>query len=621
MNYSKKSVKKHLFTYLILFISNMAFGSIVYPVAIPGTGDIVQKLDFEKEVEGESDFSYNHGWAGQGYGLTGTQRGAPESIKVVHTPSSNVFSGKKSLQFYSHNRNSQWRTDHHTTGTEYDNPDKEQQDDFFMPIIKKQGEKGWVATDTPAVLMHIYTEGISSTDEHQYTSLRMPIVSKINRKYKGKNVRPWWPGIWIYQKPSSNKYIIKLRRPASSSMDVPFNFPEAKKIQESTWWTLGLSITPDGNIHYFLTDSYVKNLTMKHYLTSSFQLFDAEGIKRTKVAYQTESVVMISNYATKKHKQFIDDILYTKNNATINAWDPSNKKGEINMLYAHKNPHTRKTEYFSLQNLNNGRYGFFPTDATNNDDWLYLGSKLLSAIKLNQRISKYKHWGDLAIFGDKFGYFNPYSRRYEVFKFSGLFQVLPTDSYQAFPINGGDNYNWKFVGVLGSNISSNLLKNNNAQEGLKYWNIIRNGGEGFASGFYNRSVNKGFNTSYNWSIKEQTIDMNKIGVLTDKDRVMVGAEFKDIYCSNDYLLLEVELKDKNHNIIKRFSTGKRRTRTPKLCKWSEHRLTEQVFKTINIPAGKTVHYITYRDGGKDAEFWKGRYGVVISNAKVTVERN
>jgi hypothetical protein len=46
-------------------------------------------------------------------------------------------------------------------------------------------------------------------------------------------------------------------------------------------------------------------------------------------------------------------------------------------------------------------------------------------------------------------------------------------------------------------------------------------------------------------------------------KVLVGAEFRDVYCGNDYLFLEVELKDEAHNIVKRFSTGKRPTRVPK----------------------------------------------------------
>ncbi|CAB5496393.1 hypothetical protein THERMOT_510 [Bathymodiolus thermophilus thioautotrophic gill symbiont] len=624
MHYSKKIKKstKKTSIFLISFISNTVFGSIVYPVAIPGTGSTVQKLDFEKEKRGSSDFFYNHGWAGQGYGLTGTQRGAPESIKVGRTPNvksgfsdSSLFSGKKSLQFYSHIRNSQWHDDHSTGGTKYySGADKENQDDFFMPIINK---KGWVASDTPAVLMHIYTEGISLMDSLQYTSLRMPTVSKF---WNGTKAR--WPGIWIYQNPRNLKYTISLRRPAPSSMDVSFDFPGVKKIQESTWWTLGLSITPNGNIHYFLADSYVENLTMEHYLSSSFQLYDSEKKNRVKVAYQTESVVMISNYATKKHRQSIDDILYTANNAIINAWGTNDRKGKINTIYVYENPYTQKTEYFSLQKLNHhGRYKDFPTDETNNDYWLYLGNVLSEAIKLNQEISKYKHWGDdsrMANLGDEFGYFNPYSKRYEVFKLVGLGR---NKKYQSFPVNGGDNYYWKFLKVLGFNVGGNLLKNNNAQEGLKYWNIIENGGKGFASGFYNNSVNKGFNTSYLWNIKEQTIDMNEFGILDDNDKVLVSAEFKDTYCSNDYLLLEVELKDKDHNIINRFSTGKRPTKTPKLCIWNGDRSVEKVSQIIDIPAGKTVHYITYRDGGKDKEFWAGRYGVVISNAKITTERN
>jgi hypothetical protein len=31
---------------------------------------------------------------------------------------------------------------------------------------------------------------------------------------------------------------------------------------------------------------------------------------------------------------------------------------------------------------------------------------------------------------------------------------------------------------------------------------------------------------------------------------LVGAEFRDVYCGNDYLFLEVELKDEAHNIVK-----------------------------------------------------------------------
>jgi hypothetical protein len=78
-------------------------------------------------------------------------------------------------------------------------------------------------------------------------------------------------------------------------------------------------------------------------------------------------------------------------------------------------------------------------------------------------------------------------------------------------------------------IVGNLLKNNNAQEGLKHWDIIQNDGEGFGSGFYNNSVNKGFNTSYGWNIKEQTIDVSKFGTLLDEtDKVLVGADSRSL---------------------------------------------------------------------------------------------
>jgi hypothetical protein len=41
------------------------------------------------------------------------------------------------------------------------------------------------------------------------------------------------------------------------------------------------------------------------------------------------------------------------------------------------------------------------------------------------------------------------------------------------------------------------------------------------------------------------------------------------------------------NIIKRFSTGKRPTKAPKLCTWG-NKSTEKISEIIDIPAGKTV---------------------------------
>jgi hypothetical protein len=106
---------------------------------------------------------------------------------------------------------------------------------------------------------------------------------------------------------------------------------------------------------------------------------------------------------------------------------------------------------------------------------------------------------------------------------------------------------------------------------------------------------------HEWSIKEQTIDVSKFGALLDEtDKVLVGAEFRDVYCGNDYLFLEVELKDEERSIIKRLSTGKRPTKAPKLCTWG-NKSTDKIAEIIDIPSGKTVNYITYRDGGKSVK--------------------
>lgn len=59
------------------------------------------------------------------------------------------------------------------------------------------------------------------------------------------------------------------------------------------------------------------------------------------------------------------------------AWDEDAKIGDV---YVFPNPASKETEYFRLEQLDdNGRYGAFPTQRTNDRHWTYLGTDLPTA--------------------------------------------------------------------------------------------------------------------------------------------------------------------------------------------------------------------------------------------------
>ena len=195
---------------------------------MPGRGRVIKKLSFEESTLLDKKFDYGSGWAGGGFGLSGTQRGAPEIISVKINPYGVDFSGMYVLAFRSQSRNSAWYQENPSAvGTNvYGHQDKENQDDFYMYSER------WVATDTPSVVMHVYLPSLAKV-----TSLRL------NAHY-GNDAKPTFPGIWNY-----GSYF-NIRGPGRRDIRISTNAPNRGK---DTWWTLGISVAPDGDIQYYAT--------------------------------------------------------------------------------------------------------------------------------------------------------------------------------------------------------------------------------------------------------------------------------------------------------------------------------------------------------------------------------
>ena len=145
------------------------------------TGTPIAFLDYSDPKWADQSFDYGKGWAGNGFGLSGTQRGAPERIEVAEVD------GVTALRFHRRQRNESWHDDHPNAENHgvYGSWDTDRQDDFFLYRQPK-----WTAEDEPYLFAQLY---LGNSRDYHFTSLRMP---EKHQKYFGGEERSW-PGIFL----------------------------------------------------------------------------------------------------------------------------------------------------------------------------------------------------------------------------------------------------------------------------------------------------------------------------------------------------------------------------------------------------------------------------------------
>ena len=183
-------------------------------------GTPVKILDYSDPRWTGHDFHYGAGWSGQGFGLTGSQRGAPEEIEIAEVD------GVTALRFKSAERDQSWYNEHPgAVGHQvHGHADSEVQDDFIMP------GPVWTTGDNPYLIAQIHLGG-----SENFTSLRMPAIYETK---SGDEVRTF-PAI-IY---SADQ--ISLRGPGRADIAVnPSGHPN------EGWVTLGMTVTNSGDIVY-----------------------------------------------------------------------------------------------------------------------------------------------------------------------------------------------------------------------------------------------------------------------------------------------------------------------------------------------------------------------------------
>ena len=177
-------------------------------------------IDYSDAKWANEEFNYGAGWAGRGFGLTGSQRGAPEEIEIAEVD------GVTALRFSSAERNQSWYDEHAGAVGHgvHGYADSEPQDDFMLPGID------WRTGDNPYLIAQVHLGGPQNT-----TTLRMVAMHETE---SGGEQRTF-PGIIV-----QSDYI-GLRGPGRSDIGVsPPDLPH------EGWVTLGMTVTDSGDIVY-----------------------------------------------------------------------------------------------------------------------------------------------------------------------------------------------------------------------------------------------------------------------------------------------------------------------------------------------------------------------------------
>lgn len=249
---------------------------------VPGTGTKIEKVgdDFEdKEWKCELNLpKSSHEMDNQrrfpgattknGRWFEGAKRGTPDIVKRVDTPESGLKGSTGSMYLRTLN-----------TGIPGRHSRQNQQDDFVCNVQGRLG--GAVRIDqSPSCVIRLFLPPFDTWERREgaHFGFRLALSTTVQearsggRFFRGGTVskqQKYWPGIFVDLKPGNSKLNrkdeVRLRiRGNNRGLGIP-SIPLTK----AGWWTLGMSVSKDGAVHYFAKEG-AGDLTAADHITSQF---------------------------------------------------------------------------------------------------------------------------------------------------------------------------------------------------------------------------------------------------------------------------------------------------------------------------------------------------------------
>jgi len=275
-------VSRFAITFLI-FAGVCAALSAPAQVILPGSGRPVQGLgdDFEDEKweyvfnnpkSTEDNNKISNGPIGEsknGRWYEGGKRGHPDIVRRVPTPGGGLEGSQGALLLRSV-----------FSGIPGHPSFRMQQDDLIADVNYKLGDSIPVSRG-PSVVTRVYLPPFKEWERRagstfafraateSYTTKRNTSGGLFARSSSGKSLETFWLGFFIDFRPdpqgdrSKDVAILRIRAD-ESGQDVP-----VLTMNTTGWWTLGMSFSPDGRVHYFARPD-IKDLRAENRVASEY---------------------------------------------------------------------------------------------------------------------------------------------------------------------------------------------------------------------------------------------------------------------------------------------------------------------------------------------------------------
>ncbi len=225
--------------------------SFVAPV-VPGSGKVLASVgdDFEDPnwdyvfnlPKGSGDVDKQlrkpFGYSKNGRWYEGTDRGQPDFIKRVPTPPNGLEGSTGSLLIASH-----------LTGVPGRANNERAQDDLFLAVDSRL--KRYIpVTQRPNFTVRVFLPELSEWENRNGSSFGVRATCRGFNPEKKEETEPYWPGMFLNYYPAHRRHpepeVWVAVRAGERGQDI-----KRLKVTEMGWWTMGMSFTPDGRIHYF----------------------------------------------------------------------------------------------------------------------------------------------------------------------------------------------------------------------------------------------------------------------------------------------------------------------------------------------------------------------------------
>ncbi|MDA0255236.1 MAG: hypothetical protein O3C39_03160 [Planctomycetota bacterium] len=249
------------------------------PPLVPGTGSLVKNVvdDFESE---DWTWYYRHpksseeqdkrmrgpmGKSKNGRWFEGPKRGTPDVVKRVELPAPGLEGSEHGMLIATLHAGIPGRVTYQM-----------QQDDLIYNLGRFAGS-GMAVADSPSVVVRVYMPPFEQWEDRSGPSFGFragcythAIITGDDHPDAGEfGVQEYWPGMFVcFESSHDGKFeedgaYIRVRCNRNGGEI------RGPKIEQLGWWTLGLSFSPDGVVHYFASPG-VDDLTAEDHITSQF---------------------------------------------------------------------------------------------------------------------------------------------------------------------------------------------------------------------------------------------------------------------------------------------------------------------------------------------------------------